>query len=45
MLTEMPDHPKPGQTVPVTLRFARAGALDLAVPVLRYSDALEALGE
>jgi copper(I)-binding protein len=45
MVTEMPEQPKAGETVPVTLRFARAGALDLQVPVLKYSDALGDLGE
>ena len=33
------------QPIPVTLRFARAGPMDLSVPVLRYSEALSALGE
>jgi copper(I)-binding protein len=37
--------PAAGTTVPVTLRFARAGPMDLSVPVLRYSEALTALGE
>ena len=45
MVSEMPERPKVGETVSVTLRFARAGALDLQVPVLKYSDAQEVLGE
>lgn len=33
-----------GGTLPVELRFARAGTLRLDVPVLRFSEALSALG-
>lgn len=45
MVTEMPAQPKAGESIRVTLRFARAGALDLDVPVLTFSDAMEAIGE
>jgi periplasmic copper chaperone A len=37
--------PATGATIPVTLRFARAGPMELSIPVLRYSEALTALGE
>jgi copper(I)-binding protein len=33
-----------GGTLPLALRFARAGTLRLDVPVLRFSEALTALG-
>ncbi|MFL5522276.1 MAG: copper chaperone PCu(A)C [Gemmatimonadales bacterium] len=33
-----------GDTLPLELRFAQAGTLRLAVPVLRFSEALTALG-
>ena len=33
-----------GGTLPLELRFARAGAVTLQVPVLRFSEALTALG-
>jgi copper(I)-binding protein len=33
-----------GGTLPLELRFARAGAVHLDVPVLRFSEALTALG-
>ncbi|HEX5820041.1 MAG TPA: copper chaperone PCu(A)C [Gemmatimonadales bacterium] len=33
-----------GGTLPLELRFARAGTVELAVPVLRFSEALTALG-
>ena len=45
MVTEMPAQPKAGETIAVTLRFARAGALDLEVPVVKYGDAMKLLGE
>jgi copper(I)-binding protein len=45
MVTDLPKSPAPGDSVRLTLRFARAGALDLNVPVLKYSAALTALGE
>lgn len=45
MVEDLKEAPVTGSTIPVTLRFARAGAMDLAVPVLRYSEALSALGE
>jgi copper(I)-binding protein len=45
MVEDMKEAPVTGGTIPVTLRFARAGAMDLSVPVLRYSEALSALGE
>jgi copper(I)-binding protein len=33
-----------GSTLPLELRFARAGTLRVDVPVLRFSEALTALG-
>ena len=33
-----------GGTLPLELRFARAGTVHLDVPVLRFSEALTALG-
>ncbi len=45
MVESLRDPPATGTTIPVTLRFARAGAMELAIPVLRYSEALSALGE
>jgi hypothetical protein len=45
MVENLKDAPATGTTVPLTLRFARAGAMDISVPVLRYSEALTALGE
>jgi len=45
MVESLKDAPATGGTIPLTLRFARAGSMDLSVPVLRYSDALTALGE
>ena len=37
--------PAPGKVIPLTLRFAHAGPMELSIPVLRYSEALTALGE
>jgi copper(I)-binding protein len=45
MVENLKDAPATGTTIPLTLRFARGGAIDLSVPVLRYSEALTALGE
>jgi copper(I)-binding protein len=45
MVEGMPDVPAAGATIPVTLRFARAGSMELSIPVLRCSEALTALGE
>jgi copper(I)-binding protein len=45
MVESLKDVPATGSTIPLTLRFARAGSMDLSVPVLRYSEALSALGE
>jgi copper(I)-binding protein len=45
MIENLQAIPAAGTTIPVTLRFARAGTIDLSVPVLRYSEALTALGE
>lgn len=45
MVSEMPAQPKAGERIPVTLRFARGGALDLEVPVLKFSDAMDVLGQ
>lgn len=45
MVESLKDAPATGSSIPLTLRFARAGPLELSVPVLRYSDALTALGE
>ncbi len=45
MVESLQKTPSAGATIPITLRFARAGAIDLSVPVLKYSDALTALGE
>jgi copper(I)-binding protein len=44
MLLDLPAALRAGDTVRLELRFARAGAVTLGVPVLRYSDALTALG-
>lgn len=44
MVSEMAEQPKVGQVVPVTLRFANGGALDLEVPVLRFTEAMDILG-
>ena len=45
MVESLKDAPAPGGMIPLTLRFAHAGAIDVSVPVLRYSEALTALGE
>ena len=45
MVESLKESPATGSTIPLTLRFARAGAVDLSVPVLRYSEALTALGK
>ena len=45
MVEDLKEAPANGTTIPLTLRFARGGAMDLSVPVLRYSEALSALGE
>ena len=45
MVESLKEAPATGGTIPLTLRFARAGSIDLSVPVLRYSEALSALGE
>jgi copper(I)-binding protein len=45
MVEGLREVPATGATIPLTLRFAHAGAVDLSVPVLRYSEALSALGE
>ena len=45
MVEGLPDTPATGATIPLTLRFARAGPMELSIPVLRYSEALTALGE
>jgi len=45
MVEGLRESPPVGTTIPVTLRFARAGAMALSIPVLRYSEALTALGE
>lgn len=45
MVESLKDAPATGGTIPLTLRFARGGSMDLSVPVLRYSEALTALGE
>lgn len=45
MVSEMPAQPKPGEELPLTLRFASGTAIDLQVPVMRYSDALGILGQ
>jgi copper(I)-binding protein len=45
MVEDMKAAPATGGTVPVTLRLARGGAIELAVPVMRYTEALTALGE
>lgn len=45
MVESLQDAPATGSSIPLTLRFARAGPLELSVPVLRYSEALTALGE
>jgi copper(I)-binding protein len=44
MLLDLPAVLAAGDTVRLELRFARAGAVTLSVPVLRYSDALATLG-
>lgn len=44
MLLDLPAALRAGDTVRLALRFATAGELPVAVPVLRYSDALTALG-
>jgi hypothetical protein len=45
MIEGLPEAPAAGKTIPVTLRFAHSGPMELAIPVLRYSEALTALGE
>lgn len=45
MIESLQEAPATGSTIPLTLRFARGGAIELSVPVLRYSEALTALGE
>jgi len=45
MVESLGDAPATGSSIPLTLRFARAGPMELSVPVLRYSEALTALGE
>lgn len=45
MVENLREVPVSGDTIPLTLRFAQAGAIELSVPVLRYSEALSALGE
>jgi len=45
MVESLKEVPATGTTIPLTLRFARAGPMDLTVPVLRYSEALSALGQ
>jgi copper(I)-binding protein len=45
MVESLRDAPATGSSIPLTLRFARAGPMELSVPVLRYSEALTALGE
>jgi len=45
MIEGLPAAPATGKVIPVTLRFAHAGPMELSVPVLRYSEALTALGE
>ena len=45
MISEMNSQPAVGQELPLTLRFAGGAAIDLKVPVMRYSDALEILGQ
>lgn len=45
MVESLTGTPAVGSTIPLTLRFASGGAVELSVPVLRYSEALSALGE
>ena len=45
MIESLQKVPAVGATIPVTLRFAGAGAMELSVPVMQYSEALSALGE
>lgn len=45
MIEELATAPSAGKSIPVTLRFAHAGPMELSIPVLRYSEALTALGE
>jgi copper(I)-binding protein len=45
MVEGMARVPRAGDTIPITLRLARGGAIELVVPVLRYSEAMTALGE
>lgn len=45
MVESLRGAPAAGTTIPVTLRFARAGAIELSIPVQRYSEALTVLGE
>lgn len=45
MIEGLKEAPATGSTIPVTLRFSSGGAIELAVPVLRYTEALSALGE
>lgn len=45
MVESLKDAPATGTSIPLTLRFARGGAIELSVPVLRYTEALTALGE
>lgn len=39
MIEQLPHDEAPGDTIAITLQFARAGKLDLRVPVTRYGDA------
>ncbi len=45
MIEGLPAAPTAGKAIPVTLRFAHAGPMELSIPVLRYSEALTVLGE
>lgn len=45
MVQDLSRAPAPGDTIPLSLRFVHAGTLDLRVPVLRYSEAIDAVGE
>jgi copper(I)-binding protein len=44
MIEDLPAPLRPGDSLALELRFVRAGAVTVVVPVLRYSDALAALG-
>ena len=45
MIQDLARAPTAGDTIPLSLRFVRAGTLELRVPVLRYSEAVAAVGE